>query len=147
MLLLVAVLAGCKGSENVVYEIHDTIIQTRYDSVFQIAQEKSVFNMRDSVSHVEFMRGDTMFVKDFSYLFRERIEHLKDSTSTSKADTVRESIVKTEPVYIEKPLSPKERLLQKLGVVFLAFLTLMVSYVIIRIAVKRNVFSSLWKLL
>lgn len=146
-LTILLLFVGCRGVEPVVSEVHDTIVETRHDSIFRVIHEEIFNNFHDSVSHVEYVRGDTVFVNDYKVVVRERSEKLSDSTIRAIVDSLRASIVMKEPEYIEKPLSTKEKILLKLGYAFFFLLALMVSYILLRIAVKRNWLSSLRKLL
>lgn len=129
--LAVLILCGCSGINDVMkYDVEE-----HYDSVLHITREELVLNTKDSVSHTEYMRGDTMFVNDFRYLYRERVEKSGDSLSSAKKDSV---FVK-EPIYIEKQLSLWERFLQKSGIAFLSILALLVSYFILRIFIRKPI--------
>lgn len=143
--LLVILLFGCKGAE-IMSEIHDTIVSAKHDSFVHIFHNETVFNTKDSVSHVEYVRGDTIFVKDFRYILNERMGNRSDSIIRAELDSLRRSKASIEPVYIEKPLSWKEKALQKLGSTFLLILALMVSYILIRIAVKKDFLRKLLNL-
>lgn len=145
--LFIFLIVGCRGVEPVVTEVHDTIVETRHDSIFRVIHEEIFHNTKDSVSHVEYVKGDTVFIRDFSKTIVERYEKMSDSTRQAIIDSLRASLSVKEPVYIEKKLTLKEKTLVKLGYAFFFLLALMVSYILLRIAVKRNWFSLLRKLL
>lgn len=148
LFLTIFLFIGCRGViEPSINEVHDTIVDVRHDSIFRVIHEEIINNFHDSVSHVEYMRGDTVFVNDYKVIIRERTEKLNDSTIRAIVDSLRASIVVKEPEYIEKPLSTKEKTLLKLGYAFFFLLALMVSYILIRIAAKNNWLSLLRKLI
>lgn len=128
-LLSVFLICGCSGINDAMkYDVEE-----HYDSVLHITREELVLNTKDSVSHTEYMRGDTIFVNDFRYLYRERVEKSGDSISAAKKD----SIFVKEPIYIEKQLSLWERILQKSGIAFLTILALLVAYIIFKIFIRK----------
>lgn len=94
-------LAGCKATKPYPVYIHDTL------AVKQEVHDSTYIERW----HTQWMKGDTCFIHDSIYLWRDRTKHDTVYKSTEKPVPV------TEYVEVEKPLSWWEKTFIGLGVI------------------------------
>lgn len=145
-ILLIVIFAGlltvaCKSNKEVTVEremliIHDTVRETRRDTLRQISFQRDTLYSRDSI-YVE-MRGDTLIREVFRYRYRDRL--VTDTLYRAIGDTLTEKagaenyLTRTvrETVEVERKLRWWQTLLQWTGGLCWGFFLLFAIYALIK---------------
>ena len=101
-------ITSCKHVELVTEVIHDTITTTKTDTFLRVSKEKEIITRVDSVSHTEYIKGDSVFIRDFKIIFRDREVASNDSTYKSTIDSLKHVIDSTKEL-TKEPEKPKKK--------------------------------------
>lgn len=130
LVLLCFVLSACRTTEYVEVAVHDTITVQKVDSIRQIIREKTIVNNRDSVSHTEYQRGDTIYIRDYKEIITNIEKEISDSTLKAIVDSISRIYHNSSKEYVEveKPPNIWERIKMFFGDAFVWFIILVVIY-------------------
>lgn len=125
-------------------KVHDTLRAVSRDTIVHTVREHTIVNVKDSVSHVEFVRGDTVFIKDYRIINNEIRTEINDSLLKSITDSISKSFAVNNDKETIVPEPTKRRLsffdrlynsIENIVIWTIIFIVLMLS---IKTAVKND---------
>lgn len=151
VLVVFVMLSACSAPVVRTIEVHDTLHTAHVDTVRQVIREQTTVTLRDSVSHTEYMRGDTLVIHDTKIVERFRDTQVSDSLVRTIADSISSSFSRLSHTEVPAPkvrkLSRWEKMLLNLGKASLCLLLLALLAAIWRLNRKYNVIAKLLSLL
>lgn len=154
-------LVGISGCRQVRYverttTVHDTLIESRYDSILVYDFHLEYVNEKDSSSREERISGDTTYIREYRLvtkyiereLSKERLEKIRDSILNTLSMEVQEPYIVyyDVPVEVERDFTRMERIQMMVGKYSLWGLGLFSLFSVIWFGIKKNWFVKVIRL-
>lgn len=119
-------ITSCSKVEYITETVHDTISTVKVDTFHHVTKERETLVFRDSVSHTEYVKGDTVFIKDWKFVFSDRKVKVNDSVYKSQIDSLKHIIdsSKEKKTVVDKPMNRLKDTFLVLAIIALSILSI-----------------------